>query len=313
MQRAHESPVIVAQPKARKWRVSAAERREWLLFLLLVGPNLFLFGLFTYWPLIYNGYLSFVRWDMLAPIKIWVGLDNYRFLFTSPDFGQIALNTLVFTFGSVGATCILGLLIALLLNQPLRGRNAVRSVVFSPVMLSGAAIGIVWIYIFDPRYGLLDVFIRAVGLRSPNWLLDTAWAMTAVIIVYVWKNIGYAVVIYLAGLQAIPRELYEAAFVDGADGWARFRHITLPGLSPVMFFLILTTILAGFQAFDIIKVMTGGGPVDATTTLIYYLYQEGFVGFNAGRAGVASVVLFVAMFVFTVIQMRYAEKSVHYA
>ncbi|MEZ4705788.1 MAG: sugar ABC transporter permease [Caldilineaceae bacterium] len=254
-----------------------------------------------------------MRWDMLSPVKIWVGLDNYTFLFTSAGFGTILVNTLVFTFASVALICALGLLIALLLNQPLRGRNAARGIIFSPVMLSGAAIGIVWIYIFDPRYGLLDIFIGAIGLDSPNWLLDTKWAMSAVIIVHVWKNVGYAVVIFLAGLQAIPRELYEAATVDGATAWARFRHITVPGLSPVLFFLILTTILAGFQSFDIIKVMTNGGPVDATTTLIYYLYQEGFVGFNAGRAGVAAVVLFVAMLVFTIIQMRYSEETVHYA
>ncbi len=294
-------------------RVSMAERKEWLLFALLVGPNLFLFGIFTYWPLIYNGYLSFVRWDMLAPVKLWVGISNYRNLFTSADFGGILLNTFVFTAGSVALICGLGLLIAMLLNQPLRGRNAVRGVVFSPVMLSGAAIGIVWIYIFDPRYGLLDIPIRALGFSSPNWLLDTAWAMSAVIIVQVWKNVGYAVVIYLAGLQAIPRELYEAALVDGANGWQRFRNITLPGLSPVVFFLVLTTILASFQSFDIIKVMTEGGPVDATTTLIYYLYQEGFVAFNAGRAGVASMVLFLTMLAFTIVQMRTSERSVHYA
>lgn len=136
--------------------------------------------------------------------------------------------------------------------------------------------------------------------------------MAAVIIVYVWKNLGYAVVIYLAGLQAIPRELYEAAYVDGASTWARFRYITLPGLSPVVFFLSLTTILASFQTFDVIKVMTDGGPIDATTTLIYYLYQEGFVGFNAGRAGVAAILLFGAMLAFTLIQMRYIEGRVHY-
>ncbi|MCC9077863.1 sugar ABC transporter permease [Litorilinea aerophila] len=294
-------------------RITATERNEYLLFLLLVGPNLLLFGVFTYWPLFYNGYLSFVRWDMLAPIKIWVGLDNYRYLFTSPEFGTILWNTVVFTVSAVLLTCGIGLLMALLLNQPLRGRVAVRGIVFSPVMLSGAAIGIVWIYIFDPRYGLLDFFIRGVGLRSPNWLLDTSWAMTAVIIVHVWKTLGYAVVIYLAGLQAIPRELYEAALVDGAGTWARFRHVTLPGLSPVTFFLVITTVLAAFQSFDIIKVMTDGGPVNATTTLIYYLYEEGFVGFNAGRAGVAAVVLFLAMFVFTLVQMRYSERSVHYA
>lgn len=294
-------------------RVSKEERKEWLLFALLVGPNLLLFSIFTYWPLIYNGYLSFVRWDMLAPIKLWVGLNNYRDLFNSKAFMGILLNTGVFTVASVGLICAIGLVIALLLNQPLRGRNIVRGVVFSPVMLSGAAIGIVWIYIFDPRYGLLDIPIRAIGLRSPNWLLDTAWAMSAVIIVQVWKNVGYAVVIYLAGLQAIPRELYEAAIVDGAGGWQRFRNITLPGLSPVVFFLVLTTILSSFQSFDIIKVMTEGGPVDATTTLIYYLYQEGFVAFNAGRAGVAAVVLFLTMLAFTVVQMQYSERNVHYA
>lgn len=290
--------------------VSAAERREWLLFLLLVGPNFLLFSVFTYWPLLYNAYLSFVRWDMLAPIKIWVGLDNYQELFTSAAFGRMLTNTLVFTFGSVIAICVLGLLMALLLNQPLRGRNVVRSVVFSPVMLSGVAIGLVWIYIFDPRYGLIDGFVRMLGGRSPNWLLDPKWAMTAVLMVHVWKNVGYAVVIYLAGLQAIARELYEAAIVDGASSWARFRHITLPGLSPVTFFLILTTILTGFQSFDIIKTMTDGGPVDSTTTLIFYLYQEGFVAFNAGRAGVASVVLFLSMVLFTLVQMRYADRNV---
>jgi multiple sugar transport system permease protein/sn-glycerol 3-phosphate transport system permease protein len=137
--------------------------------------------------------------------------------------------------------------------------------------------------------------------------------MPAVIIVYVWKNLGYAVVIYLAGLKAIPQELYEAAVVDGAGPLARLRYVTLPGLSPVTFFLFLTSILASFQTFDVIKVMTDGGPVDATTTLIYYLYQEGFVGFNAGRAGVAAVVLFLTMLSFTLVQMRYTERRVHYA
>src|SRR5690554_1824458 len=140
-------------------RRSAAERREWLIFALLVGPNLILFATFTYWPLIYNGYLSFVRWDMLAPVRLWVGLENYRYLFTSPAFGRLLLHTPVFTVASVPLTCIVGLAVALLLNLPLRGRNGVRGIVFSPVMLSGAAIGIVWIYIFDARYGLIQTFL----------------------------------------------------------------------------------------------------------------------------------------------------------
>ncbi|MHB0875879.1 MAG: carbohydrate ABC transporter permease [Anaerolineae bacterium] len=294
-------------------RVGAAERRDWVLFAALVGPNILLFTIFTYWPLLYNAYLSLMRWDMLAPVKTWVGLGNYAFLLRSSEFRGVLANTIVFTVASVGLVCALGLAMALALNQPLRGRDVARAVIYAPAMLSGAAIGLVWMYILDPRYGLLDSFIRLVGGRSPDWLLDTAWAMPAIIMVYVWRNAGYAVIIYLAGLQAIPQALYEAARVDGAGLWARFRYVTLPGLSPITFFLVLTNVLASFQAFDVIKVMTDGGPVRATTTLIYYLYEEGFVAFNSGRAGVAAVLLFLGMLAFTLLQMRAGEARVHYA
>jgi multiple sugar transport system permease protein/sn-glycerol 3-phosphate transport system permease protein len=185
-------------------------------------------------------------------------------------------------------------------------------VLFSPVVMSGAVVAVVWSYIFDPRYGLIDQLLGLLGLSSPNWLGDPAWAMPAVIMVYVWKNLGYAVVIYLAGLQGIPRELYDAARVDGAGAWARFRHVTLPGLSPVAFFLSVTSVLATFQAFDIIKVLTDGGPVIATTTLIYHLYELGFVSYDAGEAGVVAMVLFLIMLALTLIQLRYLERRVSY-
>lgn len=284
-----------------------------MLFGLLVSPNLLLFGIFTFWPLVYNIYLSFTQWDMLSPVKVWVGPANYISLINNPGFGYILWNTLVFTLASVAFTTVLGLAFALLLNQPLKGRDSVRSVLFSPTVLSGAAIGIVWIYIFDPRFGLIASLLGIFHIPSPNWLTDPAWAMPAVIIVYTWKNLGYSMVINLAGLKAIPNELYEAARVDGADAWQRFWHITLPGLSPVMFFLVLTNTLTSFQAFDMIKTMTDGGPVNATNTLIYYLYEQGFVAFSAGNAGVAATVLFLAMLAFTLIQMRYSEQHVHYA
>lgn len=298
--------------RLRLQRITALERREWLLFALLVGPNLLLFGVFTFWPLVYNAYLSLNQWDMLAPVKTWVGLNNYIVALTDPQFHKILVNTFYFTIASVLVTSLLGLAGALLLNQPLRGREAARTVIFSPVVLSGAAIGIVWIYIFDPRFGLIDAMLRWVGLISPPWLTSPAWAMPAVIIVYAWRNVGYAVVIFLAGLQGILRELYEAARVDGAGTWARFRHITLPGLSPMMFFLVLTNTLTSFQAFDIIKTMTDGGPVNTTNTLVYYLYEQGFIAFNAGKSGMAAVLLFVLLLVFTVVQMRASDKRVHY-
>jgi multiple sugar transport system permease protein/sn-glycerol 3-phosphate transport system permease protein len=294
-------------------QVSHGEFREWGLFVLLVGPNFFLFSVFTFWPLLYNIYLSLHQWDMLSPVKIWVGLDNYVALFTSADFGQIVGNTFLFTIVSVALTILFGLGGALLLNQPLKGRDGIRAVLFSPTVLSGAAIGIVWIYIFDPRFGLIQSFLSLLGVPSPNWLTDPAWAMPAVIIVYVWKHLGYSMVIILAGLKILSKEIYEAARVDGAGAWARFWNITLPGLSPVMFFLLLTNTLNSFQAFDIIKIMTNGGPVNATNTLVYYLYEQGFIAFNAGKAGVTATVLFVIMLTFTIIQMRYTERGVHYA
>lgn len=294
-------------------RFTPRDRRELLLAVALLSPNLLLLAIFTFWPLIYNTYLSFVRWDFINPRRTWVGLDNYVNLLQDDVFHQVILNTFVFTGGSVGITLLLGLGLALLLNQPLRWRNTTRAVVFAPFVLSGAAIAVVWIYIFDPRFGLLQVMLSWFGLNSPAWLTDPDWSMAAVIIVYSWKNIGYAVVIYLAGLQAIDRTLYEAAVVDGAGPWARFQHVTLPGLSPITFFLIVTSILACFQAFDIISVMTGGGPVNATNTLVYYLYERGLVAFQAGPAGVIAIVMFLLMLVLTIIQVRYVERRVTYA
>lgn len=309
MPHATEHRVSLATSKARTYRLPAS---EWFLFLLFVGPNLLLFAIFSYWPLLYSAYLSGTRWDMIAPVKRWVGLNNYRFLYHDDTFRTVLFNSAYFTIGAVGGSMLLGLLSALLLNERLRGRDVARAVVFMPTLLSGAAIGIVWVYIFDPRYGLLKTFLDLFSIGSPNWLRDTSWAMPAVIIVYVWKNLGFATVIYLAGLQGIPKDLYEAAKIDGAGVFWRFRSVTLPMLSPITLFLVVTSLLNSFQAFDIIRVMTRGGPVDATNNLIYYIYDEGFVAFNAGRASAASMVLFAVMLLITLFQLKMSERSVHY-
>jgi sn-glycerol 3-phosphate transport system permease protein len=287
-------------------------RREALIFAAMVLPNLALFAVFTYWPLVYQAYLSLTDWNLLSPVKEMVGLQNYADLLTDPEFGQIMLHTLVFTGGILVFRLALGLLFALLLNQRLIGRNLARSIVFAPTIVSGAAIGIVWAYIFDPRYGLMRVVLGWVGLSSPNWLQDGGWAMVAVIIVYLWRDVGYATIVYLAGLQGVPQELGEAARVDGAGAWHTFRHVTLPLLSPVTFFIVVTTILSSFQAFDIFNAMTGGGPVNATTTLMYYVYQQGFVGLQVGQAATAGFLLFVIMLAATLVQLRFS-RWVHYS
>lgn len=288
-------------------------RREHLLFLAFVGPNFFLLGAFSYWPLIYQLYLSFTTWDMISPTKPFVGLANYRYMFQGREFYRVLLNTFVFTGAIVLGSIVLGMALALLLNQRLRGRSTARAIIFAPYVLSGAAIGLVWAYIFDPVYGLMRIFLNSVGLSSPNWLLDTTWAMPAIIIVYLWKNVGYSAVIYLAGLQNISQEMFEAAKVDGANGWQSFRYITVPQLSPVTFFVSVTTILFSIQAFDIIAVMTGGGPVNATTTLVWYLFEQGFESFRAGIAAAVGMFLFVLMLAITLFQVFFVQRRVHYS
>ena len=301
--------------KARNGLADVKKRRidrQHLLFLAFIAPNFLLLGIFTYWPMLYQIYLSLTRWDMLAPKKTFVGLDNYTNMFGGQEFWGVLFKTFYFMGAVVAGSVVLGLGVAILLNQRLRGRNFVRSVTFAPVILSGAAVGLVWAYIFDPNYGLLRTLLEFVGVSSPDWLADTRFAMPAIIIVYLWKSLGFAVVIYLAGLQNISKDLYEAARVDGANSWVRFRHVTLPQLSPVTFFVVLTTIINSFQAFDIIAVMTGGGPADATTTLIWYIYQEGFIAFRAGVAAAAAIIMFLLLLVITVLQVRYAQRGVHY-
>ncbi len=287
--------------------------RDWLTFLAFVGPNLSLFVIFTYYPMIQNGVLAFSDYNLITRSGPFVGLRNFETVVSSSQFGRIVLNTFVFTAASVVLLIVLGLVVALLLNQRLRGRNAARSILFSPTILAGAAIAIVWIYIFDPRFGFIYTILKPLGIPAPKWLTDPAWAMPAIIIVYVWKNLGYATVIFIAGLQAIPRELYEAARVDGARAWERFWYVTLPGLSPVMFFLTVTTILTSFQAFDIINVMTEGGPVNATNTLIFHLYELFFEKSSPSRAAVVAGLLFVLMLIVTALQVRYLERRVSYA
>lgn len=296
---------IAANP-TRQWR-------EWVTFTLFVAPNLILLAIFAYWPLVQNVALSFTDWDMISPTKDFVGLENWVSVLSSGEFWHIALNTATFTLGSVGLTLVLGLLLALLLNEKLRFRNGARTILFTPTVLSGAAVAVVWFFMFDPNWGILKTALGVVGLPSPRWVTDTRWAMPAIIIVYVWKTVGYAAVIFLAGLQGIPKELYEAARVDGASAWNRFWAVTLPGLAPISFFLLVTTVLLSFQSFDIINVMTKGGPVIATTTLLYQYYNEGFVFFHAGNAAVYAITLFVLMLILTIVQLRYVERRVTYS
>lgn len=286
--------------------------KEWFLFLLFIAPNFFFLIIFTYWPLIENFRLSLFTTNQFLGTSQYSGFDNYEWLFSDRDFRMVARNTAIFIVASVAGTLGLGLGVALLLNEKLKGRTAVRALVFAPYLVSGAAIGLVWAYIFNPRYGLLSTMLEWFSIPSPNWLASPSWALPAIIIVYVWKNLGFAAVVFLAGLQGIPKDLYEAAKLDGAGAWWRFRSVTLPMLSPISFFLMVTSVLATFQAFDIQDIMTGGGPAGATTTLVYYVYEQAFQAQNHERAAAAAVILFILMLIVTVGQTLWERRQVHY-
>lgn len=302
-----------AAPDRSAARARRARRmREYLLFAAFIAPNFLLLGVFSYWPVLYNAYLSLTDWNMISPVMNFVGLENYRDMFSGGEFGEVMLNTAVFVVGVVGGCMVLGLAIAVLLNQKLRGRGFGRTMVFAPHVLSGAAIGVVWVFIFDPNYGISRVFFELLGRASPAWLTDSDWAMPALIIVYLWKNTGFSAIVYLAGLQNMPKDLYESAALDGASGWRVFRSITLPLLSPVTFFLLVTSIISSFQAFDVIAAMTDGGPGNATTILSWYLYEKAFSDFQAGPAAAGAIVMFLILLAVTMLQAKYIERKVHY-
>jgi sn-glycerol 3-phosphate transport system permease protein len=294
----------------RRW--TARSRRDFLVFLAMALPNLVLIAVFTYRPLFSNMYYSTLDWTLGSPSATVVGLSNYVTFFSSNDAPKVLGTTAVFTLVTVGGSMILGLLVALALNANVRGTTFARSAVFAPYVLSGVGVGLVWLFIFDPGYGVLSWLLRGIGQQSPQWINDPQLSLVMVILVYVWKNLGYCAVVYLAGLQSLPQDVMEAASLDGANGFRRFVSISLPLLSPTTFFLLITTMLSSLQAFDLIRIMTPLGA--GTSTLIYEAYLQAFGAYNrAGYSAAISVVLFAILLVITVLQLRFVERKVHYA
>jgi ABC-type sugar transport system permease subunit len=299
-------------PAARAGSRRALRRREYLLFCAFIAPNVILLAVFAFWPVLYNAYLSLTSWNLLSETKPFVWFANYADMFTDPEFGLVVLRTVLFSGGIVIVSIVLGLAVALLLDQKLRARNLVRTFAFAPHIVSGAAIGTIWLYIFDPNYGLLKALLQVVGVTSPAWMTDSGWALPGLIIVYVWKTAGFIAVVYLAGLQGLPADLYEAARIDRAGPLTTFFRITLPLLSPVTFFVVVTSIIGSFQAFDVIAIMTGGGPGTSTTTLSWYIYEQAFQAFDAGHAGAGAMIMFVLLALITTAQARFTRNRVHY-
>ncbi|WGH93240.1 sugar ABC transporter permease [Auritidibacter ignavus] len=294
--------------KARRKRLS----KNWTFFLLFAGPNILLILAFIYYPLISNMYYSTLDWRLGSSTATQIGLDNYVRFFTSDDGLEVWRVTAIFTLGTVAGSMILGLLIALVLNKKIPGRTVARTAVFSPYVLSGVGVALVWNFIFNPERGALSHILDWFGLDSPQWYLHEDWALLMVIIVYVWKNLGFCAVVFLAGLQSIPQDLIEAATIDRAGPIRRFFSVTLPLLTPTVFFLLVTNIIFSMtNAFDILRTMTPTG--HGTNTIIFEVYLQSFGAYQrAGYSAAIAVVLFFTLFLITVIQMRFVERKVHY-
>ena len=246
-------PRVKARPAGRRDR---RRRTDLLIAAAFLVPNLVLLGVFTYRPLLDNIRLSFTSWNIASPTAEYIGVDNYVEWFTSPGSRTVLWNTVVFTGAAVIGSMVLGLALALLLDRKLFGRDAVRSLVFAPFVLAGAAVGVAFQFVFDPTFGLVQDVLGRLGVEAPAFYQDPDWALFMVTTTYIWKNLGYTFVIYLAALQGRRTELDEAAEIDAASAWTRFRKVTWPQLRPATFFLLITVLLNSFQVFDVISVMT---------------------------------------------------------
>jgi multiple sugar transport system permease protein len=267
---------------------------------------------FTIYPMFGALWASFHDWNLISAMK-WVGLDNYVNLLADPTTRDAFLHTLYYIVGYLPIVYVGGLALALALNTRIRGRNFLRGVYFLPVVTSWIVVALVWRWLLNPSTGVVNAVLEFVGIAGPGWWTDPVWAMPAIILASSWKDLGFVMVILLAGLQAIPEELYEAARVDGAGAWRRLLSVTLPLLSPSTFFVVVISLINGFQVFDQVYAMTGGGPAGSTQVVVQQVYDLTFRYGEAGQASALSWMLFIVVLAITVIQMRGQKKWVNYA
>jgi len=274
----------------------------------LVLPSMLLFGVFFIYPVLHTFYLSFFRWDLLNE-PVFDGLGRYKKLFADDVFGQVLLNTLLYSSASVLVTMLLGLCLAVLLNRPGRVYTILQGSIFTSYIVSWVGVSLLWVWLLDPQYGLINLGLSWIGISSVNWLGDPDYALWTLVGVTVWKTIGYDMIIFLAGLQSIPEDLYEAGSIDGAGPWQRFVYITLPQLKPTILFLLVTSMIMTFQGFDVVKVMTQGGPINSTSIYVYYVYEHAFELFNIGFASAAVMVFFLIVLLVVLAQFWLFERG----
>ena len=307
-----ESVAAQEHPIKIKKKMSKSQKRDIRDGYLFLLPNICGFLLFTAFPVVFSLALSFFDWNVLTPAKF-VGIDNFKTMFTSdPLFLKSLLNTLAFVVLYLPLNIVISLLLAQCLSGRMRGVYVYRMLFFLPLLCPMVAVANIWKWIYQPAYGLLNGTIRAIGITGPNWLGAANIAMISVVLMSVWAGMAYNMIIFIAGIKGIPSQLFEAAAIDGANGVQRFFKITIPMLSPTLFFNVVMTLITSFQVYDQVFIMTTGGPMNATKTLVYHIYLNGFQFFKMGYASAMSWILFAIIFLLTLIQLKMQNKWVTY-
>jgi multiple sugar transport system permease protein len=287
-------------------------KEETISAYLFLAPTILLVSVFTVFPVLFSLFLSFHKWDYISAARPFVGLDNFRRLINTPRFWSTLANSARYGFAIMPLNIAVAMILALMVNQKLRGITIFRSAYFSPVVTSSVAVGLIWSWIFDPAFGPLNYALSLVGIGPQMWLGSPKLALYSLVVMAVWNGVGYNKMLFLAGLQGIPQEYYDAAVVDGANTLQQFRMITIPLLSPTTFFVFITGLIGALQVFDQIYLLTKGGPAGTTRTIVFYLWEVGFESFEMGYASAVAYFLFGVIFLLTLLNYRFGSRFVHY-
>ena len=285
-------------------------KERWIIFSFL-APNIVGFLIFTLIPVFATGVISLTEWNLIGEMEF-VGLENYFKVFETKRFYQVMGNTLFYTIATVPLGLFLALCLSVLMNRKIRGITVYRTIYYLPVVSSGVAIAMLWKYLYADNVGLLAMVWKFFGAEAPRWLTSTKWSMTAISIMSVWKGLGGTIVLLLAGLQSISPSYYEAAKIDGANGWQQFTNVTIPLLTPTLFFQLIMSIINSFQVFDATAILTEGGPGFSSTSIVYYIYTSAFKDLKFGYACALAMVLFFIILVITLVQWLGQKKWVNY-
>jgi multiple sugar transport system permease protein len=286
-------------------------RTQALTAYIFLAPAFIGLLVFTLVPFVASFYYSLTDYNVLSA-AVWRGLGNYEKIFQSKVFWTALWNTFYYTIGTIPPKMVIGLVLAILLNRGLRAISIFRAIYYLPVVTATVAVSVIWLWIYNPSYGLANMILDMLHIPDQTWLLNPKLALPSLMILGIWKYIGSVMIIYLAGLQGIPEMYYEAASIDGANRWQQFRHITLPLLQPATFFNFVTLAITSFQVFEQMYVMTDGGPGYATTTMVYEIYREAFERFHMGYASALAVILFLIVFVLTLINFKFGGSTFEY-